>query len=75
VYGPDFKPLNWEIRDIHLHITQEQWTRQQKAGIPVHLQIDAPAGDVSLRTGIYDPATSKVGTLEIPLSILTPGQK
>lgn len=75
IYNQQFKPLNWDIRTVHLQITREQWAQQQNSGIPIHLQIDAPAGEVSLRTGIYDPASSKAGTLEIPLSILSVGQK
>jgi VWFA-related protein len=75
VYGQDFKPLNWEIRDIHLSILPEQWHTQQRNGIIFHLLIDAPAGDVYLRTGVYDNSSSKVGTLEIPLATLTFAQK
>lgn len=33
----------------------------------LHQKIDVPQGDVYLRTGIYDLATNKAGTLEIPL--------
>jgi len=75
VYGQDFKPLNWEIREIHLSMAPEQWATQQRDGIVFHLLIDAPAGDVYLRTGVYDSSSSKVGTLEIPLSALTIAQR
>jgi VWFA-related protein len=70
VYGQDFKPLNWEIRELHLSIMPEQ-----RDGIIFHLQIDAPAGDVYLRTGVYDTASSKVGTLEIPLATVAVAQR
>jgi VWFA-related protein len=73
VYGQDFKPLNWEIREIHLE--PEQWAAERKNGIALHLEIDAPAGDVYLRTGVYDSASRKVGTLEIPLSAVVPMRK
>ena len=75
VYGQEFKPLNWEIRDIHLSILPEQWATQQRNGIIFHLLIDAPGGDVYLRTGVYDSLSSKVGTLEVPLATLTIAQK
>jgi VWFA-related protein len=68
VYGEDFKPLNWEIREIHLSTKPEQWAAQLKDGIAFHMEIDAPLGDVYLRTGVYDRDASKVGTLEIPLN-------
>jgi hypothetical protein len=70
VYGSDFKPLNWEIREIHLLIKPEQWADEQSAGIPLHIEVDAPPGDAYLRTGVYDSSSSKVGTLEIPLTAI-----
>jgi VWFA-related protein len=75
IYGGNFKPLNWDIREIHLLIKPDQWAAQQNTGLTFHTEIDAPAGDVYLRTGLYDSASSKVGTLEIPLSAVTPAQK
>ena len=71
VYGHDFKPLNWEIRTIRLLIKPDQWTEDQRYGIRFNIQIDAPAGDISLRTGVYDSSTARVGTLEVPLGEVT----
>lgn len=71
VYGKDFKPLNWEIREIHLSIKPEERAAEQSVGIPFHLEISAPSGDVYPRTGVYDSSSSKVGTLEIPLSAVS----
>jgi len=67
-YSQDGKPLNWEARSINLAVRPEQVAFAQTSGIPFHFDIDAPPGDVYLRTGIYDASTSKAGTLEIPLS-------
>lgn len=63
IYGQDFKPLNWEIREVSL---------QPDAGNTeaIKATIDAPAGETYLRTGIYDSASGKVGTLEIPLGAI-----
>jgi len=44
----------------------------EQGGAPVHQEIDVPQGDVFLRTGIYDTATGKAGTLEIPLRDVAP---
>jgi hypothetical protein len=70
VYSQEGKPLNWESRNISLLIKPEEWAADQTDGIRFHMEIDAPPGDVYLRTGVYDPASSKVGTLEIPLSAI-----
>jgi VWFA-related protein len=66
-YSQDGKPLNWQARSIGLAIHPEQEAAAQTNGIPFHFDIDAPPGDVYLRTGICDASSSKAGTLEIPL--------
>jgi VWFA-related protein len=75
VYSQDGKPLNWVVGNIPVQIKPEQWVRDQRDGIPFHFEIDAPAGDVYLRTGVYDSSTSKVGTLEIPLSAVSEAKR
>ena len=70
-YSQDGHPLDWEVRSIGLAIRPEQLAVAQASGIPFHLDIDAPPGDVYLRTGIYDGPSSRAGTLEIPLSAVT----
>jgi VWFA-related protein len=44
------------------------------SGIPLHQTIDLPLGAVFLRIGVHDPATGKVGSLEIPLRVTSPQQ-
>jgi VWFA-related protein len=74
-YSQEGKPLDWEVRSIGLAIRPEQSAIAEKSGIPFHFDIDAPPGDVYLRTGIYDASSSKAGTLEIPLSTVTMAQR
>ena len=75
VFSQDGKPLNWVRCDIDLLVKPEQWASASTEGIPFHLDIDAPRGDVYLRTGVYDASTGKVGTLEVPLSAVRLAQK
>lgn len=75
VYSQDGRPLNWVSRNIDLVIRPEQWAGASAEGVSFHFEIDAPAGDVYLRAGVYDRSSSKVGTLEIPLSAVTIAQK
>jgi len=67
-YSQEGKPLNWEARSIGLSIRPEQYAIAQASGIPFHFDIDAPPGDVYLRTGVYDLSSSRAGTLEVPMS-------
>ena len=70
-YSQAGEPLNWEARTIGLKIRPEQNAMAQTSGIPLHFDIDAPPGDVYLRSGIYDLESNRAGTLEIPLTSIT----
>ena len=74
-YNHDGKPLNWQARSIGLAIRPDQDALVQTSGIPFHFDLDAPPGDVYLRTGICDPSSSKAGTLEIPLRAVLLAEK
>jgi VWFA-related protein len=74
-YSQQGKPLEWEVRSIGLAIRPEQNAIAESSGIPFHFDIDAPPGDVYLRTGIYDSSSSRAGTLEVPLSAITVAQR
>jgi VWFA-related protein len=69
-YSRDGKPLNWMVHLVGLVVRPEQYAIAQKSGIPFHLDIDVPPGDVYLRSGIYDISSSKAGTLEIPMGAI-----
>jgi VWFA-related protein len=74
-YSQEGTPLDWEVRSIGLAIRPDQNAIAESTGIPFHFDIDAPPGDVYLRTGIYDASSSRAGTLEIPLSTVTVAQR
>jgi hypothetical protein len=60
--------LNWITRSVDLAIRPDQMALAQRNGIPFHFDFDVPPGDVYLRAGVYDPATQRAGTLEIPVA-------
>jgi VWFA-related protein len=47
----------------------------KKTGVQLHDSIEVPDGQYWLRTGIYDQASHKVGTMEVPLSSVMVAQK
>lgn len=69
-YSHDGRPLNWRFHFVGLIVRPDQYAMARMSGIPFHLEIDVPVGEVYLRTGIFDTSSSKAGTLEIPLSAL-----
>jgi hypothetical protein len=53
---------------VDLNVKPDIWTIFEKTGVQLHGEIAAPKGQYWLRTGVYDEASRKVGTMEIPLS-------
>lgn len=53
---------------VNIDIKPDVYAIFQKTGIQLHGEIGVPKGQFWLRTGVYDQATQKVGTLETPLS-------
>jgi hypothetical protein len=54
-----------------LDIKPDVYAVFQNYGVQFNADIDVPKGQFWLRTGVYDQATQKVGTMEIPLSSVT----
>jgi VWFA-related protein len=55
-----------------MKIKPDAYKAFQLAGVQIHEEIEIPKGQFWLRTGLYDQATHKVGTMEIPLSSVKP---
>jgi VWFA-related protein len=59
---------------IALNIKPGVYTVFQQTGVQLHDSIEVPKGQYWLRAGIYDQASHKVGTMEVPLSQVKPLQ-
>lgn len=66
-YDRDGNAVNWDGAKQGMNLTPEIFAAIRKSGIPAHMELDLPNSDVYLETGVYDWATGKAGTLEIPL--------
>lgn len=59
--------VNWTGETLGLGLNPDSYAQVKRVGIPVHLQIDLPPGDLSIAAGVYDLIARKAGTLEVPL--------
>lgn len=73
LYDHEGKLLNLVSKNVQLNLTEEQY-KQLLSGVHAHFEISAPvdgpgklSGD-SLRIGVCDLATNRVGAVEIPLA-------
>jgi hypothetical protein len=67
-YDRDGKIINRLKRESRLALEPAVYVELQQKGLPFHLEIDVPAGDIYLRTGIYDVGSGNAGTLGFPLA-------
>jgi VWFA-related protein len=67
-YDRDGKIINILKRKSRLALEPAVYEELQKKGLPFHLEIDVPPGDIYLRTGIYDLGSGNAGTLGFPLT-------
>ena len=66
-YDHQGKPLNMVIKQAGLLLKPDVYQSMEKVGLQLKSEIDVPAGNVLLRTGIFDANASQAGTLLIPL--------
>jgi VWFA-related protein len=70
-YDRTGKIINISKRTSRLALPPQDFPALQAKGLPVHLEIDVPPGDIYLRTGIYDLNSGNAGTLGLPLGTTT----
>lgn len=67
-YAFDGTPMNWIVRTLQPSLKPEEYLPATQHGLQLHFEIDVPKDTTFLRTGIYDLASNKAGTVEIPLT-------
>ena len=72
VYDRYGHPVSRKDHVVALNIKPDVYQVFEKTGVQLHDSIEAPKGQFWLRTGVYDQASRKVGTMEIPLSSVKP---
>jgi len=70
-YDREGKIINISKRTSRLALPPKDFPILQAKGLPLHLEIDVPLGDIYLRTGIYDLNSGNAGTLGFPLGTVT----
>ncbi len=74
-YDKDGQPVNSLGRQFELTLPAAQYERLSAAGkdVPVRLAIDLPSGANVVRAVVYDAASAKIGSLEIPVQVASGG--
>ncbi|HEY1804804.1 MAG TPA: VWA domain-containing protein [Terracidiphilus sp.] len=58
-------------RALAFNLSPQQLERLQASGgtLPLQLQLDLPAGELAIRIVVYDPASARTGSLEVPVQV------
>jgi len=67
-YDEGGAPLNSMVKSADVSLNPQLYAAFAKMGLQLHEEIDVPNGSAYLRAGICDLATSRSGTLQIPLN-------
>ncbi|MGC2162614.1 MAG: VWA domain-containing protein [Silvibacterium sp.] len=70
-YNSNGVPIFQQSKVITMNIQPALYATFQQRGLQLRESIRLPKAELWLRTGIYDPASARVGTLEIPMSAVT----
>ena len=68
-YDADGRRLNYVDRGIAYDLTPPLYDRAMQTGVPMHQEIDLPAGRVYLRIVVHDLEGAKVGSTEVPVMV------
>jgi VWFA-related protein len=69
-YDRDGKLLNIVDRGFKLNLQLAQYNQVMQTGMPMHEELDVPIGEVYLRVAVHDLTTDRIGSAEIPLTVL-----
>ena len=70
-YDENGKILNYSDRSFKRKMDSAKYSEALQNGWPMHQDLDAPVGDIYLRLGVRDTTTGWLGSLEIPLKVMT----
>jgi VWFA-related protein len=68
-WGADGTRLNYTDRGLGVNLTVAQSEQALRTGLPIHEEIDLPAGRVYLRVAVHDLTSGRIGSTEIPLTV------
>jgi VWFA-related protein len=71
-YDPGGQSINSLSQTLHMPLTADEYTEFIKTPFQFSQQLDLPPGATTLRVGILDSTSNKVGTLELQITVPKP---
>jgi len=68
-YDQQGRALNSVLNTESLALDPKVYADSLKQGLPFYQELDIPPGDATIRVGIYDVSSGKIGAMEFPLKV------
>ncbi len=68
-WDADGKRLNYTDHAFAANLDPAESKKALSSGLPLHQEIDLPAGTIYLRVAVRDRASGRIGSMEIPLRV------
>jgi VWFA-related protein len=68
-YDPSGRLVNSLSQTMHMPLTPDEYAEFVRTPFQFSQQLDLPPGPITLRVGILDPTSNKVGTLELQITV------
>jgi hypothetical protein len=68
-YDQQGRPLNSVLNTQRLDLEPKVYAEALKTGLLFYQELDIPQGDTTVRVGVYDVISGKMGALEFPLKV------
>ena len=74
-YDQQGRPLNSVLNTEKLDLEPKVYADALRDGLPFYQELDIPPGDATVRVGVYDVSSQRVGAMEFPLTVSKPSPK
>jgi hypothetical protein len=68
-WDADGARVNFTDRGLAANLSAADSVKIAHSGLPLHEEIDLPAGEIFLRIAVHDMASGRIGSMEIPLRV------
>jgi VWFA-related protein len=68
-WDADGQRVNFTDHALGVNLTADQSVKVARSGLPLHEEIDLPAGEIYLRVAVRDMVRDRIGSMEIPLRV------
>jgi VWFA-related protein len=68
-YDKEGRPLNSVLNTEKLDLAPQVYANALREGLPFYQELDIPPGDATVRVGVYDVVSKRMGATEFPLTV------